>query len=304
MTEKNPFEVLGIAPSVLRGLRNEQARQLVKSMQRGLQAIHHPDRGGKAEKMVAINNAVMMLEDERAFTDFKRKYLASTPMQKKIGELELTLQQSDRTVIAMYDAALLSLNCAFGIDARPNVFTCDRMYVRELVEAKNGQRHLGPAHSVRLRETDEYSGLIQKGEVYRLSIASGVPTQTLFVRKNRREPVHVAETRVLPHKRMMGTISDTDILALNGYDGIVALLSGGTPVPSTRHLTSSTTRSMSPGLFANKVTLQQFRTIYPYISPVIQVDGFLFAMNFPPGEDAFISLDGRVMRHVAWLENA
>jgi curved DNA-binding protein CbpA len=72
---KNPFEVLGITPAMVRSLEGKELFSLVRSSYRSLQLIYHPDRSPlhdqalklqKTQKVAEINLAFEKLDLDRA----------------------------------------------------------------------------------------------------------------------------------------------------------------------------------------------------------------------------------------------
>ncbi len=70
---KNPFEILGIAPEMVRELDNEALYGLVKACYRALQRAYHPDlKNGTKERAVELNLAFEALDWERDPESFKK----------------------------------------------------------------------------------------------------------------------------------------------------------------------------------------------------------------------------------------
>jgi len=80
----NPFTVLGISATAIRGLKDEQTATLVKAMHRALSLIHHPDRGGKQTKFRALQEAVEELDWDGNPEQFRyyREQLLRSPKQQ------------------------------------------------------------------------------------------------------------------------------------------------------------------------------------------------------------------------------
>ncbi len=77
--QRNPFEVLGISPEIVRDLDEKALFGLVKACYRALQRAYHPDlqNGGK-EKAVELNLAFEALDFERnpdSFREHRQAYL-------------------------------------------------------------------------------------------------------------------------------------------------------------------------------------------------------------------------------------
>ncbi len=89
---KNPFDVLGIAPSAIRGMNDDQIVVFIKGVARELLKIYHPDKskGTRAEKRtVEINIAMEQLDRSKypeAFEQWKKSFLKKTPMTKKLDD--------------------------------------------------------------------------------------------------------------------------------------------------------------------------------------------------------------------------
>lgn len=76
---RNPFEVLGISPEMVRDLDDEALYGLVKACYRALQRAYHPDlRTGAKERAVELNLAFEALDLERnpeSFREHRQAYL-------------------------------------------------------------------------------------------------------------------------------------------------------------------------------------------------------------------------------------
>ncbi|WP_022853334.1 J domain-containing protein [Thermodesulfatator atlanticus] len=97
---RNPFEVLGISPEIVRELDDEALFGLVKACYRALQRAYHPDlQGSDKEKAVELNLAFEALDLERnpdSFEAHRKAYLKrlSRRTQKRtIDELNKRLAQ-------------------------------------------------------------------------------------------------------------------------------------------------------------------------------------------------------------------
>lgn len=95
MTQDNPFRVLGLDPSALRGLTDVQIARLVKGVYKALQGVHHPDVGGKLARSVAINKAYESLDPE---TRVPVVYEAAKQQFLKPGSAQRRIEERDRIV--------------------------------------------------------------------------------------------------------------------------------------------------------------------------------------------------------------
>ncbi len=92
--KKNPFEIFGLTPKIVKELDEENLFRLIKAIYKVFQMIHHPDKGGESKKALEINLAFECLNLEKnfeSFKNFKKKYierLSRKTMQKKIEELK------------------------------------------------------------------------------------------------------------------------------------------------------------------------------------------------------------------------
>lgn len=107
MKIKNPFEVLGIAPSMVRALEGKELFSLVKSSYRALQLIYHPDRSPfhdqtlklqKTQKVAEINLALEKLDYDRdpdSLDHYRNLYVrrAGEGWKKTIRQLNREIQE-------------------------------------------------------------------------------------------------------------------------------------------------------------------------------------------------------------------
>jgi len=87
-TNPNPLRVLGLSPGLVKGLRGENLMEVVRSMYRTLQKIHHPDRGGDGKISTRLNWAMEELKDLKKLHKWREKFLNSSRTEKLLEELE------------------------------------------------------------------------------------------------------------------------------------------------------------------------------------------------------------------------
>lgn len=92
MSEKNPFTVLGFAPTAFQGLSDQDIRNLVKGQYRLLATIHHPDRRGNSERFKDVQEAFNKLEEDFEFDFWKNSFLRKR--KDHVAELEKELRQT------------------------------------------------------------------------------------------------------------------------------------------------------------------------------------------------------------------
>jgi len=107
MKAKNPFEVLGIAPTMVRALEGKELFSLVKSSYRALQLIYHPDRSPlhdqnlkiqKTQKVAEINLAFEKLNHDRdpaSLDHYRNHYVRRTGegWKKTIRQMNREIQE-------------------------------------------------------------------------------------------------------------------------------------------------------------------------------------------------------------------
>jgi len=106
-TRKNPFEIFGITPQMVKELEDELLFKIVKSNYRILQLKYHPDKGGSLTKTRELNLAFDLINLEKnpeSYFFYKKKYLerlSRKTMKNKIEALEKTLKK-----LVIYDELL------------------------------------------------------------------------------------------------------------------------------------------------------------------------------------------------------
>jgi curved DNA-binding protein CbpA len=94
LKKRNPFEILGLSPKIVKECDEETLFKLVKAAYRVLQLAYHPDRGGDPKKAMEINLAFELINLEKnpeSFRSYRKKYierLSRKTLQTKIEELE------------------------------------------------------------------------------------------------------------------------------------------------------------------------------------------------------------------------
>ena len=86
--EKNPFETLGIMPSLVEELPAEELRNFVKILSRAIMEVTHPDKGGHAASFKQVSETVSMLEQPEMFEKTKKEYGASAPGAGRIKAIQ------------------------------------------------------------------------------------------------------------------------------------------------------------------------------------------------------------------------
>jgi|GEM_PF-4150186 len=107
-TEKNPFAVLGFAPTAFHKLTNEQVRQLVRAQYRTLATIFHPDvQGGNKDRFKEIQDANDRLEEDFEFRYWKDLFLRSkkdtvADLHKKNDSLQKDAEEIENSLYGFF----------------------------------------------------------------------------------------------------------------------------------------------------------------------------------------------------------
>lgn len=88
----NPFETLGLAPSALEGISDDDVMQLARDVFKSLCEIHDPKHGGLKRRHQAILEAWAALNDHETFLKVKEDYLTSK--EDKVAALEKELRRA------------------------------------------------------------------------------------------------------------------------------------------------------------------------------------------------------------------
>lgn len=96
--KKNPFEIFGITPQLVKELNDEVLFKIIKGIYRVLQLYYHPDRGGDPKRALELNLAFEAINYEKnpqAFQHYKKLYLQRLSRKTLKKELE-TLKEAYR----------------------------------------------------------------------------------------------------------------------------------------------------------------------------------------------------------------
>jgi len=94
LKRRNPFEIFGITPQMVKELDADTLFKIVKSNYRILQMKYHPDKGGDTAKVRELNLAFELLDLEKnpqSFEFYRKKYLeriSRKTLKNKLEELE------------------------------------------------------------------------------------------------------------------------------------------------------------------------------------------------------------------------
>ncbi len=98
--KKNPFEIFGLTPKIVKELDNESLYQIVKNIYKVLLLKYHPDRGGDPQKALELNLAFEMLDlkkGEEVFEYYKKEYvkrLSRKLLKDRLEDCEKSLSKT------------------------------------------------------------------------------------------------------------------------------------------------------------------------------------------------------------------
>ncbi len=96
---KNPFEIFGLTPSLVKELDDDTLFKLIKSIYKTLQLKFHPDRGGDPQKTLELNLAFELLNPKKNYEIYQKykeayiKRLSRKTLKNRIEELETRLRR-------------------------------------------------------------------------------------------------------------------------------------------------------------------------------------------------------------------
>ncbi|MFC1599058.1 DnaJ family molecular chaperone [Patescibacteria group bacterium] len=127
--KKNPFQILGLNPDTIRGLKDEEILILVESQYKALQKIFHPDKPrGNEEKSKLISDARMILDPKKhpeEFEVFKRQFLKKSSMKSQIDQLKTELKTAKDLTNLFYLVLLDYLKASADISDETTVFNIE-----------------------------------------------------------------------------------------------------------------------------------------------------------------------------------
>ncbi len=127
---RNPFEILGLSPRIVKELDEESLFRLVKACYRALQQVHHPDlSSGSGKKALELNlafEALNLAKNPESFRKYRQAYikrLSRKTLRNQIEELALRLgrafRERDHLEEAFWENLLLRAREGHLIHPRP-----------------------------------------------------------------------------------------------------------------------------------------------------------------------------------------
>lgn len=89
--KKNPFEIFGLTPQIVKELDDETVFKLIKGIYKVLQMKYHPDRGGDPRRALELNLAFESLNYEKnpqGFLHYKKNYIKRLSRKTLRNELD------------------------------------------------------------------------------------------------------------------------------------------------------------------------------------------------------------------------
>jgi len=104
---KNPFEIFGLSPQIVKKLDEEILFKLIKAIYRVFQFAYHPDRGGDSKKALEINLAFEKINLEKnpeSFKSYRNKYIKR--LSRKTLRTELQELKAQNRKLSFYNELL------------------------------------------------------------------------------------------------------------------------------------------------------------------------------------------------------
>ncbi|MCD6489708.1 MAG: hypothetical protein J7K20_03155 [Thermodesulfobacterium sp.] len=104
---KNPFEIFGLSPQIVKKLDEEILFKLIKAIYRVFQFAYHPDRGGDSKKALEINLAFEKINLEKnpeSFKSYRNKYIKR--LSRKTLRTELEELKAQNRKLSFYNELL------------------------------------------------------------------------------------------------------------------------------------------------------------------------------------------------------
>lgn len=302
----NPFNVLGLSPEILSGLRPEDIHILINGAKKSLQLIHHPDRGGDQAKSELINWAVAELdpEDPDRFEAYLKLHTETDEAKKAAELLQLQAKQmrQDRVKSLLWQKLL---ECIIHRDS----ITAARRQIR-IYTVNPDWDDVG----IMTRHTSSEALARQKGRTIDVDSKGNITVHTYRPNK----PQHLNDeglvgTRNLERrsrtfdagqKILIGCIPQQTVNMLDGTIGIFRLCAPEVMRPDTiEHLPGSCLPNYQVDEHKRKViSVDGFAAVAEYLSPFPLSSGLLFSLN-RSGDQQMIECEGQVTK-VVRIRNA
>ena len=307
MTYKNPFEVLGLNPSIVRSLNNTDILDLANTMYRRLQALYHPDKTDSEDASLKLNEAIELLRNPEDFEYEKKRFLRPKPYQTRAEELEQEVVQKDQLLeqaVRMHQDQMRTYIMALADPLQYSIFD---------VASKKLHMH---DTALDLNLPQDFPPTEEKKDLYFFEM--DIDDQGLIsTTRTNQQPIQY------PDKTLIGVITEDTKTQLRG--GIKELIRstqffwnqldinafrfrqedsiryGGTNATTTavgirlKRMTPNTTPHQGEERqeFKNHISPESFEVIVPHLTPTLERLSFLFSIN-KDDNGFYFSLEGRI----------
>jgi hypothetical protein len=291
MKTRNPFEVLGIAPNMVRALEDRELFSLIKSSYRALQLIYHPDRSPlhdqnlkiqKTQKVAEINIAFEKLNLERdpdSLDHFRNLYV-----RKPSEGWKKTLRQMNRQLAELHSKTELLSQGYLRHLLEPcfpeqQDFACEHAAVFNLKSRRFGLQDIAINHNVHSLSWDlgtNYKELKFDAEgrmFYKL------PCRKRFIQVNFIKLLGAVDKDKVDLVPLLDRVIPQDLL--------IRQEKGGKPYEE----------SQKGFDILNSLPVEKFRRhCLPFLKPDLSEGSFLFSLHRKTCQENQINLEGLIIR--------
>ncbi len=296
--ESNPFLDLGIQPHIIASLDDVRLADLVNSLYRKLSLLYHPDRNPGDSDALAMFKRIAaareMLDPENKSDDwvmYKKDALKKIPAEYKIEQLEARLGRANDKFLAVrknfFDYLMAIAGCSDVVTVANVGYR--ELYVHDQILLINGQSDDDDRFRYQVRKPNNY--------YFRWIIKDD---GSIFYDKGSSGP------KLQKGKRLVGSVSKDTVYKASRVGDIAELLNVAKRIwtpddeldrKSTiveRYLPNFREPCAPVELYDGRLSVEQFMKIVHFITPVIDEECFLFAINTVKGKEPFFTLEGRV----------
>ena len=291
MKIKNPFEVLGIAPTLVRALEGTELFSLVKSSYRALQLIYHPDRSPlndqllklqKTQKVAELNLAFEKLDYDRdpaSLDHYRNLYI------RRVGDgWKKTIRQLNREIQEL----------------KSSHESLSQGYLRHLLEACFPDQSETALNSICLFNLKNRRFGLQD-----IAINHNVRSMTWDLGTNYKEIKFDADGRMfykLPCRKRFIQVNFIKLLGTVGKDKVDLIPLLDRVVPQEHLVQQEKMKKIypeNPKCFdvLNSLSVDEFRKYcLPFLKPDLAEGAFLFSLHRNACQENRINLEGLIIR--------
>ncbi len=275
--EKNPFTTLGIDPSVVSGLTDDQIEILIRGVAKTLQKICHPDKTNNKtlrKRSNKINLAIEQLNREKypeGFDYWKKKFLTKSSMKKKTERTNLEIEKLSQN---------LNRICLQNVDLLKNKFFSHLLIPFELTNK-----------TIRLHNT----WLISQNN-YWIPFSKENVRHSFFEYKLNEEGrvVCIGNKKINTDKVIIGAIDD-GIFSNFLIKEIKVLYKN---LKRERLMMSNKAKADKKTSYRGPIiTKEQYKIIAPYIKcKDIKIGNYIVSINYTIDNDIYFQIDGSLKK--------